>query len=52
MTKAKKGLILLADDDVKLLANLSDILKSKYEVMTVERNDRILAILEENRWTP
>jgi two-component system nitrogen regulation response regulator NtrX len=50
MNKVKKGLILLADDDVKLLANLSDILeKSKYEVMTVERNDRILPILQENQ---
>jgi two-component system nitrogen regulation response regulator NtrX len=49
MNKAKRSLILLADDDVKLLANLSDILgKSGYAVLTAERNDRILDLLAEN----
>jgi DNA-binding NtrC family response regulator len=49
MNKLKKGFILLADDDVKLLANLSDILeKNNYAVLTVDRNDIILSALREN----
>jgi len=49
MNKAKKGLILLADDDVKLLANLSDILaKSGYAILTAERNDRLVEMLGQN----
>ncbi|HEX7502383.1 MAG TPA: response regulator, partial [Acidobacteriota bacterium] len=49
MNKTKKGLVLLADDDVKLLANLSDILgKSGYAILTAERNDRIAEVLAEN----
>jgi len=49
MNKAKKGLVLLADDDVKLLANLSDILdKSGYAMLTADRNDRLMDLLEKN----
>jgi DNA-binding NtrC family response regulator len=49
MNKAKKGLILLADDDVKLLANLSAILeKNNYSIRTVDRNDLIQGVLQEN----
>jgi len=43
MNRTGRGQILLADDDVKLLAQLSSILeKNGYAVLTADRNDRLL----------